>query len=196
VNTTITRKEQKEQTKRSLIVAAANLFAQEGISATATADVAKSLKLSHGTVFLHFPKRDDLVLAVIDDFGARLSSELQKSIGNESRLERILRAHLNTLAEFEDFYFRILTELHLLPDSIRSTIFMLNSAVSWKMFEAAAPMIKAGQIKKLDRASFFNTWIALVHYYVINRDQFCTRRPILSEVGEMLVKHFLNLVQK
>ena len=188
------RQQQKEQTRRNLIRAAGALFSKKGINATATADVARQLKLSHGTVFVHFPKREDLVLAVIDDFGERLSAELARAIETESEVEGILRAHIRTLAEFEDFYFRLLSEFHFLPGPIRSTVFMLNSAVSWKLFEAATPLMREGKIKNFSRPLLFNTWMALVHYNIVNREQLSDGKSVLTEKGEMIVRHFLNLI--
>ena len=70
-----TRQEQKVVTRDRLVNAAMVLFARKGIAGTTTADVAKSIRMSHGVVFLHFPTRDDLVIAVIDEFGRRLSAE-------------------------------------------------------------------------------------------------------------------------
>jgi AcrR family transcriptional regulator len=189
------RKDQKEATKRKLIETASRLFAKEGIAATATANVAKALKLSHGTVFVHFPKREDLILAVIDDFANRLASELREALSEEQSLEKVLKAHVKTLAAFEDFYFRLLSELQALPEPVRSTVFMLNSVVSWRMYEVGAPLMRAGKIKRIDRPKFFNSWMALLHYYIVNRDQLSEKRPILTEQGDGLVKHFLNLVQ-
>ena len=177
------RQEQKERTRLSLVEIATELFASRGISSTATSEIAKALKVSHGTVFLHFPSRDDLVLAVIDDFGSRLSQELKKAVLSESTLKGVLSAHLRALADFEDIYFRILTEMNALPKSIQGTVFMLNAAVSWKLYEAAAPLMKAGKIKRIDQALLFNTWMALVSYYIIHRDRFSNTLPILRENG-------------
>jgi len=57
-----TRQEQKAATRDRLVNAAMALFARKGIVQTTTADIARSIRMSHGVVFLHFPKRDDLVI--------------------------------------------------------------------------------------------------------------------------------------
>jgi AcrR family transcriptional regulator len=189
------RQEQKDRTKAGLIRAASGLFARQGIAATTTAGIAKQLGVSHGTVFVHFPAREDLVLAVIDDFGEALSERLRSALRGQEGLEGVLRAHLAALAEFENFYFRLLTETHSLPGSVKGTLFMLNAAVSGKMYAAAKPLMKSGNIKRIGRPLFFNTWIALVQYYVSNREEFSDRLPILKEKEDVLIRHFLELVQ-
>ena len=50
-----TRQEQKVVTRDRLVNAAMTLFARKGIVNTTTADVAKSIRMSHGALFLHFP---------------------------------------------------------------------------------------------------------------------------------------------
>src|SRR3977135_2230614 len=102
-----TRQEQKEATRERLVNAAMELFAHNGIAETTTADIAKSIGMSHGNVFVHFPKRDDLVIAVIDEFGRRLATEFRQVLEEGLGLRAALRAHLKVLEEFEPFYSRL-----------------------------------------------------------------------------------------
>ncbi|MBI3441072.1 MAG: helix-turn-helix transcriptional regulator, partial [Proteobacteria bacterium] len=103
----MSRQEQKKKTKAAIIDAAQILFARKGIAGTSTADVAKACGVSHGTVFVHFKERDDLILAVIDAFGTQLSKAFDHALIGEKSVAGVLRAHLRTLAMFEDFYFRL-----------------------------------------------------------------------------------------
>src|SRR5947208_583464 len=110
-----TRQEQKAATRDRLVNAAMSLFARKGIVQTTTADIARSIRMSHGVVFLHFPKRDDLVIAVIDEFGRRLAVEFRQALEQDLGLRAVLQAHLRVLAEFEPFYARLVIEARLLP---------------------------------------------------------------------------------
>src|SRR5438034_8963279 len=106
------------------------LFARKGIVQTTTADIAKSIRMSHGVVFLHFPKRDDLVIAVIDEFGRRLGVEFRQALEQDLGLRAVLRAHLRVLAEFEPFYARLVTEAPTMPPNVRISHLILHAAVS------------------------------------------------------------------
>lgn len=191
----LTRQEQKQQTRNGLIQTAARLFVRNGIMNTATADIAKAQKVSHGTVFVHFPTREDLILAVMDEFGEKLSQRFGHGMP-QGDLRELLGFHLEVLAEFEDFYHRLLTELVYLPEKAKSTAFMLNAAVSWKLYEAARPLMEAGGLKKLTRPELFNTWMALVQYHITYRDLLSDKKPILKEKKRELTNHFMNLIQK
>src|SRR6516162_7652672 len=111
----ITRAEQKEQTRQRLIATAMELFAEKGIMSTTTGEIAKALNMSHGNVFIHFATRDDLVNAVIDEFGKHLAMEFKREINHDRGLHAVLKAHLGVLEEFEEFYTRLVIESPLLP---------------------------------------------------------------------------------
>jgi AcrR family transcriptional regulator len=190
-----TRREQKVVTRDRLVNAAMALFARKGIVNTTTADIARSIRMSHGVVFLHFPKRDDLVIAVIDEFGRRLNSEFRRAFEQDLGLRAVLQAHLRVLAEFEPFYARLVTEAPMLPPKVRSTLMLLHAAVSYELFQALERERKAGRARKLPRPLLFNTWIGLVHHYLVNRDVFTTGDSVIAEHGEELVNHFMTLVK-
>jgi AcrR family transcriptional regulator len=191
----VTRREQKEVTRDRLVNAAMALFARKGIAETTTADVARSVRMSHGVVFLHFPTRDDLVIAVIDEFGRRLAAEFRQAFEHDLGLRAVLRAHLRVLAELEPFYARLVTEAPMLPPKVRSTLMLLHAAVSYELFQALERERKAGRARKIERPLLFNTWIGLVHHYLVNRDVFATGDSVIAEQGETLVNHFMTLVK-
>ncbi len=191
----LSRKEQKERTRTGLVDRAEMLFAKKGISNTTTADVAAELKVSHGTLFVHFATRDDLVHAVVDAFGERLSAALGARLADNQNLKELLKAHLSVLAEFEDFYLRLIAESQSLPSHIRSIVYAINASLSYRFFRAAKAQMNDGSLKKMSQVLFFNTWMGLVHYYIQNRDLFSDQTPILREVGDDIVRHFFNLIK-
>lgn len=189
------RQQQKAATRERVVEGALALFAQQGIVQTKTADIAKAIGMSHGVIFLHFPKRDELVIAVIDEFGRRLAAELRRAMEGGVGLRAVLEAHLRVLEEFEPFYARLVTEAALLPPKVRSTLLMLQAAVSHRMQVAAEQEQRAGRMRDMPRHLLFNTWIGLVHHYLANRDVFATGPSVMAEKKDELVRHFLSLVQ-
>ena len=49
--------------------------------------------------------------------------------------------------------------------------------------------------RRIERPLLFNTWIGLVHHYLVNRDVFATGDSVIAEQGENLVNHFMTLVK-
>jgi TetR/AcrR family transcriptional regulator, acrEF/envCD operon repressor len=168
----ITRAKQKEITRQRLINAAMNLFAQKGMLSTTTAEIANAIDMSHGSVFIHFPTREDLVNAVIDEFGKSLSMEFKRAVNHDYGLSDVLKAHLRVLEEFEGFYSRLVIESPMLPLSVRGALFTLQGHL------------------------LFNTWISLIHYYLANKDLFAPNSSVIGEKGNELLKHYISLIKK
>lgn len=191
----ITRKEQKERTRERLVNQAEILFSQNGIAITTTADVAKAIDVSHGTVFVHFKTREELILSVVERFADRLAADMGKRFVEDMNLRDLLKAHVSVLSDFEDFYMRLISESQTLPAQVRSIVYSINASLSYRFFRAAQVLMKEGKVKKIEQAYFFNTWMALVNYYILNRDLFSDKTPILKEHGELIIRHFFNLIK-
>jgi AcrR family transcriptional regulator len=65
------------RTRPALLGAAHTLFASRGIAATGVDDVARVSGLAKPTLYRHFPTKDVLLLAYLDDRHARLNTELR-----------------------------------------------------------------------------------------------------------------------
>ena len=63
--------------KQRLLNSALLLFVEQGIHATSTASIAKAAGVANGTLFHHFPSKDDLILALYkaikQDFALKIS---------------------------------------------------------------------------------------------------------------------------
>lgn len=100
--------EQIRQERRAAILQAAiPLFALNGYSATSMSDVAKAAGVSHGTVFLYFPTKDDL-------FRAALAEPLQEAEQHFQliaaipgtpleRIQRMVRDQVNAFRNMEPY---------------------------------------------------------------------------------------------
>ncbi|RYX81934.1 hypothetical protein EON73_04555, partial [bacterium] len=137
---------------------------------------------------------DDLIKAVVDEFGEKLSGALGARFLVDLKLRELLKAHVSVLAEYEGFYMRLVLESQTLPPHIRSVFYSMNASLSYRFYRAAKAEIDKGIIKKMTQVHFFNTWMGLVHYYIMNRDLFSEKTPILTEVGEDLLRHFFHLI--
>jgi len=188
------RQMQKRQTRTRIIETALKLFAQDGFARTSTLAVAKEAKVSHGTIFAHFKTQDELIIAVIGEFGDRLNKRLHELAGGRSRLREVLKSHLDGLAEFEDFYIRLVTEIRLLPVEARDTFTMIQSTVSFHISQAYER--EAGCLKKLPVHMVFNGWMGLIHYYLGNNDLFSPGQSVLGRYGEELAEYYINLISR
>lgn len=188
------RQLQKEQTHLHLIETAIGLFAERGFAATTTADIAKAAGVAHGTVFLHFPNQETLLIEVIEVFGSRITQRLHELAAGGNSLKDVLAAHLDGLKEYESFYTRLVIEGRLLPKSARYVFISIQSAISLHIGQAADKEIAAGRLEPFPIHLLFNTWMGLVHYYLLNSDLFAPGQSVLKKNGPEILTHFLALV--
>jgi AcrR family transcriptional regulator len=188
------RSRQKAATRRKIMQAARALYAEQGILATRSAEVSAAAGVAHGTLFLHFPSQEELLVAVIEDFGDGLCRRLHELSARGDGLEALLRAHLEGLREDEDFYARLATEASLLPEAARTSLVMIQSTVSYHIAKAAEAGMDAGSVRRQPVHLLFNTWVGLVHYYLANRGLFAPEGGVLERYGDELVRHYFRLV--
>jgi AcrR family transcriptional regulator len=205
-----TRQDQKAATRRRLLHHAERLVVRNGFATTRTIDVAHAAGVAHGSVFVHFPSREDLMLTVASEMGRRLTDRLHDLAAAGTGLRPALTAHVDCVAEYEDLYHRLLIEGPSLPSDFRATWVGMQSAVASHILTAAEVDIRAGRVRPMPPHLLFNTWLGLVHHYVANRDLFAATGPgrgassgdrersadrtAMAVHGPALVDHFINLL--
>ena len=80
---TPTQSERKEETRRQILDAAAAAFAKDGYAATSLNDVIRHSELTKGAFYFHFPSKEALALAVIDDLRDSWSSMVTLAVDLE-----------------------------------------------------------------------------------------------------------------
>lgn len=96
---TRTQPRRDAQRNRALLVATAReAFARDGLEASMDA-IAKAAGVGAGTLYRHFPTKDDLVAAVIDADEPRLESERDRIIDAGLDPAEALEQWLNVLAQ-------------------------------------------------------------------------------------------------
>jgi AcrR family transcriptional regulator len=74
--------------REAVIAAAKKLFAEEGLDAQMP-DVAKAAKVGVGTVYRHFPTKDDLIAALAAERFERLAEKAQEAVEAEDAWEAL-----------------------------------------------------------------------------------------------------------
>lgn len=190
------RQLQKEQTRNNIIEAAFIQFAKNGIIATKTSDIANAANVSHGTIFSHFPSKEILIDEVIEAFKIIIASRLHELSLDSGKLEDILKAHLIGISEYEDFYTRLILESRMLNKGARNAVIALQSTIAVHILDVVEEAMKDDSIKNMPLDMFFNTWLGLVHHYLLNSDLFGREGLFYERQGKVLIEHFLNLVRK
>lgn len=146
----------RDEVAAAVLEAAADLFAERGPAATSIRDIAARSKVNHGLVFRHFGTKEQLVGAVLNHLGAKLTALLRSGAPAEAldraldRQTRVwartvldgysaeqLQARFPNLAELLDY---VRTRHH---DDASARLAVANAValrLGWRLFE---PMLRS-----------------------------------------------------
>ena len=189
------RTQQKAQTREKIIAAAFKIYSAQGFSAP-TALIAQEAQVAQGSVFVHFPTVESLLLCLLDIFAQDLIRELHAISAYGHNLEKLLEMHIDVLIKHENFYKRLVNEAVYLPKEAKNTFIAIQSTLSIHFLEVLEPQIKAGKIKDIPLYLLFNTWLGLIHYYLLNGDLFAPRESVLARYKSVLIKCFVALIKQ
>ena len=74
------RSQQKEETHERIVRAALHLFEKRGFAATRTQDIAEEAGISHGSIFVHFRTRDELLIHVCQRFLTAVDAQTRQGL--------------------------------------------------------------------------------------------------------------------
>ena len=186
---------QKAETREKIIIAAIKVYSEQGFSASTTA-IAAEAQVSHGSVFVHFPTVESLLLCLLESFSQDIKSELHTLSESRGDIEKLLDMHISVLIQHENFYKRLIKEAVYLPQEAKNTFIAIQSTVSIHFLQALEHKINVGKIKRIPLHMLFNTWLGLVHYYLLNGELFAPRESVLMCHKDTLIKCFMTLIKQ
>ena len=189
------RQLQKAHTKEKITAAALKMYSENGFS-TPTIAIANEAQVSHGTIFVHFPTVEDLLTWSLENFTKEIERELHSLPGSDNDISALLEMHLDVLIRHEDLYKRLIKEAVYLPEDARNTLVVIQSTLSIHFLQALEEEMNEGKIKDVPFHMIFNTWLGLVHYYLLNSDLFAPSGSVLKQYKNVLIECFLTLIRK
>lgn len=190
------RQLKKEQTREKILAAALEQFAALGLTKASTAGIAQVAGVSHGAVFAHFATLEQLQQAAIEEFGRQVSTRLHELVTDGQGLRQVLAAHLQALQEHEQFYARLVMEGRLLAKDTRYVLIGIQSVMAHHIGQAAQRAMEEGRIRTMPMHLLFNTWVGLVHHYLVNDDLYAPGESVLHRYGQQLLDYYLGLLQQ
>ena len=130
----------------------------------------------------------------MSEMAGEMTDELHARAVEGRSLGDVLEAHLECLIQREAQIRWLLREAPALPKTFLAPWIALQSAVSFHISTAAERDMALGSIRRMPLHLLFNTWVGLVHHYLVNQELFAPGRSVLREHGQVLHAHFLSLV--
>jgi AcrR family transcriptional regulator len=188
------RQVQKDATRKKIIETAMRAYSRDGFTAPSNL-IAKEAGVSHGTIFVHFPTLNDLLICVMQKFFVKIGGKLHDLSEPGMGLDEFLSAHIEILEEYEDFYRALITERRSLPEEAKRILASIQSETSRHFAVVAEREASAGSIAGIPFHILFNVWLGLVHHY-LRDDEYTKEGSALKRHKEELTGCFAKLVRK
>lgn len=109
------QEERRNSTRRRIIEAALQVFADKGYHAAAVDDIVRASSTSKGAVYFHFPNKQGIFLALVDHLAGQLIDRMEGAISTErggiSKVDAALRTALEAFASHRSLARILLVEV-------------------------------------------------------------------------------------
>lgn len=190
------RKLQKENTRQKILDTAYQVYSTHGFSAT-TGTIAKATGISHGALFVHFPTKKDLLTTLLDEFSLKIGQTLHEVSETAKDVESLLVGHIKVLKEYELFYTSIISDLSALPEEVKTVWISIQTTTAFHFSKIFKKEKVNKKIKNLPTHMLFNTWLGLIHYYLLNRELFTKKEEsVLTRYENELIYTYVQLIKE
>jgi len=103
----VIRAPRQDNRRQQLLDVAARLFRERGFHVTSMRDIAHEVGMLSGSIYYHFPSKEELLLAVYEEGLRHIAEEVDAAVAQQDtpweQLEAGCTAHLEALLELSDY---------------------------------------------------------------------------------------------
>lgn len=161
----------KVATRDRILQAALGVFSEKGYHRALVDDIVRASGTSKGAVYHHFPNKEALFLALVDEFAARLAERVAGAIagarGALGKVEAALRAGLETFAAHRELARILLLESVSLGPAYQAKRVEVHGRFAALIRGYLDEAVAEGSIPPLDTRVATLAWLGAVNEVVI-----------------------------
>lgn len=161
----------KVATRDRILQAALSVFARKGYHRAAVDDIVRASATSKGAVYHHFPNKEALFLALVDDLAARLAEAIAGAVaeshGALGKVEAALRAGLLTFARHHELARILLLESVNLGPAYQAKRAEVHGRLAALIQGYLDQAVAEGAIEPIDTRVATLAWLGAVNEVVI-----------------------------
>jgi AcrR family transcriptional regulator len=184
-------------TRDKILRAAREVFAEKGYHRALVDDIVRASQTSKGAVYHHFPNKEALFLALVDEFAGRLAEAVAAAIGSArgalGKVEAAVTAGLETFARHRDLARILLLESVSLGPAYQSKRQEVHGRFAALIQAHLDEAVAEGSIPAQDTRVATLAWLGALNEVVVQWLQ--TGRPdLLREAVPALVPMLLRSI--
>lgn len=102
---------EKEARKKDILETAMHMFAEKGFHAVKVDDIAESVGLSKGTIYLYFKNKENLFFSIIEEKTKEMFARMREALQSQESIDRRLERFVTAFLKFFDMnkpYFKLI----------------------------------------------------------------------------------------
>lgn len=161
----------KPATREKILQAALEVFAQKGYHRALVDDIVHASRTSKGAVYHHFPNKEALFLALVDELAGRLAAAVATAIGSAhgalGKVEAALTAGLETFARHRDLARILLLESVSLGPAYQSKRLEVHGRFAALIQAHLDEAVAEGSIPPIDTRVATLAWLGALNEVVV-----------------------------
>ena len=159
-------------TRERILQAALSVFAERGYHRAAVDDIVRASGTSKGAVYHHFPNKEALFLALVDEFSSRLAEAVAGAIGSAhgalGKVEAAIGAGLDTFARNRELARIVLLESVSLGPAYEAKRALVHDRFAALIQAHLDAAVAEGAIPALDTRVATLAWLGALNEIVIH----------------------------
>ncbi len=158
-------------TRERILDAALNIFSKKGYHDTRLDEIVTESATSKGSIYFHFPNKERLFLALVDQFADLLERRVQEAIAHEetgmARVEIALRTVVDTFGKYRRPAKILLVQAVGLGSTFEEKRLEVNDRFADLIASYLQEAIEKGEITAVDLEVVSHAWMGAIYGVVI-----------------------------
>jgi AcrR family transcriptional regulator len=188
------REKVKLETRTKILRLAKEEFIEKGLLGLSTVTIARKARIAHGTVFFHFPTKEDLMMDMLDTELLKITAELNPLLTDIHDVRILLERYLDFVASEEPFLSMLAKEAPLYPPPMRRMVMGREAAIRHYFHMAFTEEMKSRRIKSMDPTVVLTFLFATINEFLRYRDAYRNDDSVISEKKGIIIETFMQFV--
>jgi AcrR family transcriptional regulator len=188
------RTDEEKSTKQRILDAALNIFSSKGYYGTPVDEIVEEASTSKGAMYFHFPNKEQLFIALVDQFADVLERNVTEAIGESEqgmvRVKIAIESVLDTFGKYRRPAKILLVQAVGLGNVFEKKRMEVTDRFAELIQTYLDEAIAIGDIQQMDTEFISHAWMGAIYNVVIKWVYTGEPSPerIMSELVPMLLK--------
>ncbi len=184
------RDDAKLQTRNNILLKATELFLAKGVQKTSTQEIAKAAGVAHGSIFVHYYSRENLVVEVLYNEIKGIVRELSVFEKEHHQPLQLLDKYIELFNQKEDVFYILYHELDYLHPDIKIEVIPMETMIRNCLYLSLNAQGMLSQWSPEEIGAKMEAFFSLIFYYICMRDVYGKRNEVILKKKERIIDHF------